>query len=87
MSNTWHPVDAGELFGANARKPTKQRHTPAKTSTPAKGSGEQKSPTLRSHAEAERKSIERNARKVKAAHKDKDWKIAGDGIDTGAVGI
>ncbi len=82
---SWHPVDAGELFGAMAKKPAKPRHTPAKTSTPAKGSGEQKSPTLRSHAEAERKRIADNAKRVKQAHRDTDWKIAGDGIDTGAV--
>jgi hypothetical protein len=82
---SWHPVDAGELFGAMAKKPAKPRHTPAKTSTPAKGSGEQKSPTLRSHAEAERKRIEKNARTVKAAHRDRDYKIVGNGIDTGAV--
>ncbi len=77
--------DGGELYPGNIGKPAKQRHTPAKTSTPAKGDGVAKSPVLRSHAKAERKRIADNAKRVKQAHRDTDWKIAGNGIDTGAV--
>jgi hypothetical protein len=67
-----------------AKKPSRPRHTPAKSSTPSKQEQEQHPQLRAEHKESDRR-IKRNMKAIASAQKRRDQRnpTAGNGVDSG----